>query len=354
MKRGKFAGILLAALSMVFLSPAATNIDCVSVSAVSEEMRVIPGGHAIGVALLSDGLVVVGTSDVDGNASPARKAGLRPGDVIQSANDIALTESEQLAEIVQENREIRLTAERDGKSLTFTAKPVYDPRQNAWRLGVWVRDSAAGLGTLTYYNPNSRQYGALGHAIADADTSILLPIAEGAIYPSTVIDVQPGKAGNPGELLGSFFDAQAELGTLESNTEYGIFGHMNMPIQNELYPEGIPVAKRDEVKVGSAQILTTLDDGVLRAYDCKITRLYDQATPSTRSMALKVTDPELLAVTGGIVQGMSGSPIVQDGKLVGAVTHVFVNDPSQGYGIYMDWMLAEAGETQGALPLDPA
>ena len=139
--------------------------------------------------------------------------------------------------------------------------------------------------------------------------------------------------------MGSFFGAETEMGSLEANTEFGIFGEMYVPIENPLYPDGLPAATRTEVQEGPAEILTTLDDGELRAYDCEITRLYDQYQPSTRSMVLQITDPELLDATGGIVQGMSGSPIVQNGKLIGAVTHVFVNDPTQGYGIYLEWML---------------
>ena len=314
------------------------RLKTVSVT-VEPERRLIPGGQSIGVALLTDGVVVVGASDVSGAASPARAAGLRPGDRILSVNGEKVQNAAHLTQLTQQGAPMEVLVEREGETAAYTISPVYDAENEVYRLGAWVRDSTAGLGTLTYFDPENGRYGALGHAITDVDTSIVLPIEQGAIYESNVIDIHRGTSGTPGELMGSFFGAETEMGSLETNTEFGIFGEMYAPIENPLYPDGLPAATRTEVQEGPAEILTTLDDGELRAYDCEITRLYDQYQPSTRSMVLQITDPELLDATGGIVQGMSGSPIVQNGKLIGAVTHVFVNDPTQGYGIYLDWML---------------
>ena len=185
----------------------------------------------------------------------------------------------------------------------------------------------------------------LGHAITDVDTGIVLPVGYGGIYESAVVDIEKGKSGEPGELLGQFFDAETQLGEVTDNTDFGIFGTTNEEIVNPLYPDGLPVGTRGDIHTGPAQLLTTLVDGEICAYDCEIVKLSDQDAPATRSMVIKVTDEALLQATGGIVQGMSGSPIVQNSKLVGAVTHVFINDPTQGYGIYIEWMLdaAESG-----------
>ena len=205
-----------------------------------------------------------------------------------------------------------------------------------------MRDSTAGIGTLSFYDPDDGGFGALGHAITDVDTGIVLPVGYGGIYESSVVDVNKGKSGEPGELLGQFFDAETQLGEVERNTDFGIFGTTNEAVENPLYPDGLPVGTRADVHVGPAQILTTLVDGEIRAYDCEIVKLTRQDEPSTRSMVIKITDEELLETTGGIVQGMSGSPIIQDGLIVGAVTHVFINDPAQGYGVYIEWMLDAA------------
>ena len=210
-------------------------------------------------------------------------------------------------------------------------------------MGVWVRQSTAGVGTLTFYDPESHGYGALGHAITDVDTGIAFPVGEGAVYENEVVQITRGAEGRPGELTGAFFEQEVVLGEIERNTDYGIFGGAEDALTDgALYPEGLPVGTRSDIHTGSAQILTTLDGGKVEAFDCEIEKLYDQSEPATRSMVVRITDPELLERTGGIVQGMSGSPILQDGRIVGAVTHVFVSDPTRGYGVYIEWMLDAA------------
>ena len=302
----------------------------------------IPGGHSLGVALLTEGVIVVGASDLGAAPSPARLAGLRAGDRIISVNGQTVESAGQLSSLVTDGQSCSLEIVRDEKALTLDITPARDPRDGSYRLGMWVRDSTAGIGTLTFYNPEDDSFGALGHAIADVDTGITLPVSQGGIYKSSVTDVNKGRQGAPGELLGQFFDADAQLGRIELNTDCGIFGRAETGFTNPLYPDGLPAAAREEVHPGPAQLLTTLTGGEITAYDCEIVRINRDDDASARSLLLEITDPGLLSETGGIVQGMSGSPIVQDGKLVGAVTHVLVNDPTRGYGIFIENMLEAA------------
>ncbi|NLF28437.1 MAG: SpoIVB peptidase [Clostridiales bacterium] len=311
---------------------------------VEAEKTLIPGGQSVGVAMLTEGVVVVGSSDIGNTPSPARIAGIKAGDRIVRVNDTDVTSAAQLQSLIGEGGEALIEVVRGEEVLVFDVEPVRDSRDGAYRLGAWVRDSTAGIGTLTFFDPVTEKFGALGHAITDVDTGIVLPVGYGGIYESSVVDVNKGKSGQPGELLGQFFDVETQLGEVKKNTDFGIFGTINDPLVNPLYPNGLLVGTRADVHVGAAQLLTTLVDGKIRAYDCEIVKLTEQSVPTTRSMVVKITDDGLLDATGGIVQGMSGSPIVQDGRLVGAVTHVFINDPAQGYGIYIEWMLDAARE----------
>lgn len=309
---------------------------------VQDERRLIPGGQSVGVAINADGVVVIGASDLGNTPSPARLAGLRAGDVIATVNGQAVECAEQFPSLVG-GEKARIRVVRDGEAMDFDIEPALDSRDGAYRLGVWVRDSTAGVGTLTYYDPQSGGFGALGHAITDVDTGILMPVGEGAIYENRVVDVTPGLEGSPGELTGDFFLTGHAVGEVDVNSECGIFGSADEKFENSLYPDGLPTAVRNEVQPGPATLLTTLSDGVLREYECEIERINPYSSGNTRSMVIRITDEELVAKTGGIVQGMSGSPIIQNGKLVGAVTHVLVNDPTRGYGIFIENMLDAAG-----------
>ena len=295
---------------------------------------------------------MVGSSDVGKTPSPAYQAGIRAGDRIVRVGDTPVTGSEQLRSLIAGGGEAVLEVARGDETMTVSVEPALDPADGAYRLGAWVRDSTAGIGTLSFYDPDSGAFGALGHAITDVDTGIVLPVGYGGIYESSVVDISKGKSGEPGELQGQFFDAGTQLGEVTSNTDFGIFGMTEEAIANPLYPDGLPVGTRGDIHVGKAQLLTTLVDGQVRAYECEITKLSAQDEPATRSMVIKVTDETLLQATGGIVQGMSGSPIVQDSKLVGAVTHVFINDPTQGYGVYIEWMLDAAERSEPGLPVN--
>ncbi len=314
---------------------------------VGEARTVVPGGQSVGIAMTTRGVVVVGLSDPGGTvASPARLAGVRPGDVVTDVDGEALTSAADLSERVSAGRSVTLTIQRGGRALSVPVTPVQDGSGKS-RLGLWVRDSTAGVGTLTFFDPESGVYGALGHAITDADTGVILPIDSGSLIESRITEIERGEKGKPGELIGRFGAASPVLGTIDANGSRGIYGKIDGKVVNALYPNGVPVMASGEVRPGRAQLLTTLDERGVRAYECEIVRLTDSES-SERGFVVHVTDPELLARTGGIVQGMSGSPILQNGKLAGAVTHVFVSDPTQGYGIFIENMLDAAREKSAA------
>ena len=309
---------------------------------VSQQRVLIPGGKSLGIAVATEGMVLVGASDLGSLASPARTAGLKPGDVITAVDGQAVRSAEELLALLEAGEPAALTVVRNDKEKQFSLTPAADPRDGRARIGAWVRSSTAGVGTLTFIDPETGRFGALGHAISDADTGILMPIADGAIYESEIVRITKGERGAPGELVGDFLTDEREIGTVEKNNITGIYGTYSAADLSSLpYPEGLPVGRREEVHPGPAEILTTLDDGV-HSYAVEIERVEPDSGSPERSFVIRVTDEELLERTGGIVQGMSGSPIVQNGKLVGAVTHVLVNDPTRGYGIFIENMLEAA------------
>ena len=314
-----------------------------------QEKRLMPGGEAVGVALATRGVLVVGVSDVAGE-SPAQQAGLRAGDVIESVDGREVTGSAHLTQLVSasEGKPLLIRFRRDGAARAVTLAPVRDASSGQYRIGAWVRDSTAGVGTLSYYDPADGVYGALGHAVNDGDTGKLLPVREGALMLADIVSVKKGVRGTPGELRGSFLKKQTVLGDIRENTALGIYGVLDAPYVNPLYPDGLPVGYQESVRLGPATILSTVDGEGMKAYQAEIIQASRQTAPAQKSMILKVTDPALLAKTGGIVQGMSGSPIIQNGRLIGAVTHVLVDDPTQGYGLYIEWMLETAEKTDQA------
>jgi len=312
---------------------------------VSEEKRLIPGGQAVGVAMRTQGVLVVGVTDLQGGDSPARLCGIRPGDMIYRMNGQDVRSAEELTAIVNQSggKGVQVDFLREGVEKTTVMTPQKDESTGAVRMGAWVRDSTAGVGTLSFYDPETSSYGALGHAITDGDTGQVLSVGEGQILQADVVGVQKGLRGSPGELKGSFLREPVTLGDIRSNGILGIYGQMKQPAASALYPEGLPIGLRSGVHTGPAIILSTVDASGVQAFDVEITRVNPQSEPAPKSMVIRVTDPDLLEKTGGIVQGMSGSPIIQDGRIIGAVTHVFVSDPCQGYGLYIDWMLGAAG-----------
>lgn len=298
----------------------------------------IPVGHTIGIKLFSEGVVVVGLAEVEtekGRVTPGADCGLRVGDVIEEVNGREVSSSEEFASSIQCGGTVRLGVSRQGEELTLAAEPVRG-EDGAYRLGAWVRDSIAGIGTVTFYDPATGAFGALGHGVTDSDTGLLMPLGDGAVMGSTVKAVKRGAPGAPGELRGDF-DLTHDMGTLHANTERGVFGTLD---GGGFAGKAVPVAASAEIRPGPAVILSNVEGDRVEAYDIEIVRVLRQQ--DTRDLLIQVTDDRLIQKTGGIVQGMSGSPIMQNGKLVGAVTHVMVNDPTRGYGIFIENMLTAA------------
>ena len=293
---------------------------------ISPEKRLIPGGQALGVAMRTEGVLIVGVSDVEAGVSPARAAGLQAGDVIRSVDGSPVTTAESLTALMNQSggKTVHIAYIRQGENRTALLTPHRDASTGAIRLGAWVRDSTAGVGTLSFYDPDTGRYAALGHAITDGDTGSVLSVSEGQVLRADIVAVQKGQKGAPGELKGSFLREGEVLGDIRRNTILGIYGALNKPAENPLYPAGLPIGLRSGVHTGAATILSSVDGTGVHEYAVEITRVNQQSAPAPKSMVIRVTDERLLSVTGGIVQGMSGSPIIQDGRLVGAVTHVCV------------------------------
>ncbi len=309
----------LAVCLLLLLQASAAVPDCL-----------IPGGNTVGLSLELDGVSVVEFSD-----DMAQNAGLRCGDLIVAVEHKPISTVAELQEAVgnANGRPLRLTVRRDGEERQFKLAPMNTAQGP--RLGILVRDKLMGIGTLTYYNADDGSFGALGHGVNNADNGALLPVKEGMLLPSAVDSVQRGKAGAPGALRGSLCGRES-CGEICKNTPQGIFG--TMPPKES---PALPVASADVVKKGNAEILSNVQGTEVRSYTVQILELYPSDSHD-RNLLLQVTDPELLNLTGGIVQGMSGSPIIQDGKLIGAVTHVLIDDPTQGYGIFIENMLDAA------------
>lgn len=297
----------------------------------------VPVGETVGIEAATDGLLVASLSKVEtavGECCPSADAGILPGDIIIRVGSTDISCAEDFANAVSalNGESAELTVMRDEKTLQLSVTPVQDT-SGAWRLGLWLRSGVSGIGTVTYYDPATGEYGALGHSINDADTGVLLPISEGSICDATVSDVKRGERGEAGELRGSY-DASNAIGTVEENTTHGIFGTSSGGFDGE----PVPVASPDEITDGPAVIRANVSGDEVCEYDVEISR--DSA--NSERLLVTVTDPELLSATGGIVQGMSGSPILQDGKLIGAVTHVLISDPTRGYGVTISAMLDAA------------
>jgi len=312
-------------------------------TALAAGRELVPMGTTVGIELKTPGVIVVGLEASGGGTrateSPAAKAGILPGDMIVRLGGDNVTSAETFLSLVSEldGGDTAVTVVRDGKTMQFTVKPLVT--EDTVRLGLWVRDSITGVGTMTFYDPDSGAYGALGHSVNDSESNAILPLGSGSITDATVVDVHIGETGKPGELCG-VFDLNSRTGSILSNTNAGIFGITARSGNAPPLRDAIPTASEDEVHTGAATILSNVSGRDVGEYSVEITRIYRGET-SGRSLMLKITDPALLEKTGGIVQGMSGSPIIQDGKLVGAVTHVLVSDPTKGYGILIDDMLAE-------------
>ena len=305
---------------------------------------VIPGGEAVGVKLYTEGLLVVYVSEVTGadgvQYSPAKDAGIRENDRILKVDGKDIGSNEEFTDYINAKKStVRLTVARNEEITETDAVPVISGADGKYKLGIWVRDSTAGIGTLTFYNPQNNSFAALGHAICDSDTLSILKLADGSLMNCSVISAKKGEYGNPGELKGSI--SGGEIGKILINDSFGIYGELNNCSLVD-GKEPIEVSTRFQVKEGPALILCDVDGGGAKEYAVEISKVSKSARSDNKGMVITVTDEELLEKTGGIVQGMSGSPILQNGRIVGAVTHVFVNDPTRGYGIFIENMLSEA------------
>ena len=326
------------ARTTAFVLAFAMFIMGVPVSASAESSTVILGGQPFGVKFYNDGVMVIELEEFfNGNhyVCPAKEGGLQVDDVIKKVNGIEIKTNEDLQETATGcgGKGMSFIIERDGKELCKTVKPQANT-VGTYLLGAWVRDSCAGIGTVTYYNPDDNYFAALGHGICDRDTGAMMPLGEAEIVGAS-ISSEKSSTGKAGSLNGYFNDKT--LGTVTTNTINGIYGTI---IDNSyLNGDKLEIAEFDEIQTGDAQLFTTINGERPESYDLKITSIRNDDPRNNENYVIKVTDKRLLDECGGIVQGMSGSPIVQNGKLIGAVTHVFLNNPEEGYGVAAQFMV---------------
>ena len=304
-----------------------------------DDVRVYVGGVPFGIKFATKGATVMGFEDECLN--PAYRAGLRLHDIITKVNGKEISSASEISAAVENGREVELTCLRAGKEYKIKFKPKYSESDKKYTVGLWLKDSGAGIGTITYVMEDG-SFGGLGHGICESETGALTPIANGSVLGVTINGLAKGQRGVPGELKGYF--NSSKIGALYKNTEVGVFGALaEIPeaVKGKLYSLGL----KDELKEGKATIICTLDDNERREYSIEIYNINRNAQ-GNKCFSIKITDPELLSKTGGIVQGMSGSPIIQNGKLVGAVTHVLINDPTSGYGIFIENMLTAMADAE--------
>ena len=311
-----------------------------AVTCAATERTLVPVGKTVGIKLFSHGVMVVRLSEVEtqaGSISPAERCGLRVGDIITEMQGRSVNTIEEVEAVLRDadGAPLALQVSRNGKALRMTTRAARCCADGSYKLGAWVRDSMAGIGTVTWYDPQTRRFAALGHGVTDVDTGQLIPLKSGAVMPASVSGVMRGGQGCPGQLHGSF-DLSHDLGSLTANSSRGIFG---TAYDDSFAGKPVPVARRSEVKTGTASILCNIEGTDVQEYDVEILRIYPESASECQNLMIQVTDEALLSATGGVIQGMSGSPILQNGALVGALTHVLVNDPTRGYGILAEKML---------------
>jgi len=299
----------------------------------------IPSGMPFGIKMLMNGVMVVKTGDIltpSGTISPAEKAGIIPGDIIQSVNGETVFSNSDIDSITSASNgnDIILCITRNGQKKEIKIQPAYSSESGRYKLGIWVRDSSAGIGTVTYYDRSTGRFGGLGHPVCDSDTGQIVPLSSGEVMDVFISGVKKGVPGNPGELTG-YFTSHDSCGSLSINNRYGVFGNID---DDYACHQEIPMAMKHEVKKGPAEIYSTTYGNEPEKYSIEIREINYSTDDSSKNMVIHITDPRLLKKSGGIVQGMSGSPIIQNGKLIGAVTHVFVNDPSSGYAVFCESM----------------
>ena len=310
----------------------------------AENGTVYASGNTVGIYMETEGVLIIDTGEImteQGTSQDPAKNIVKPGDYIVAFNEQKVTSKQELIEDIShlDGDDVTLDLLREGQEVPVSLTPVKDTNGD-YKLGIWVRDNTQGIGTLTFVDKEGN-YGALGHGISDVDTGELLHISEGSLYQAEVLGIQKGESGSPGELSGLIrYEPGRVLGNIDINSKNGIYGHI-FAGKEGMFLKKMPVAYKQELKTGPASLLCCVN-GKVQEYQAEITRIDMNHEDTNKSFVLHVTDPELLEATGGIVQGMSGSPIIQDGKLVGAVTHVLVNDPTRGYGIFIENMLEAA------------
>ena len=311
---------------------------------VIPKTTVIPLGKAIGMKMYTKGVLVVGMSEIEGQ-KPYENSGIETGDKIVEVNNVKINNTEELIACVNSSKgeSIEITYISDNEEEVANMSPV-KTGENEYKLGLWVRDAAAGVGTLTFYEPSTGEFGALGHGINDVDTYQLIDIANGELVTTNIINIVKGEDGTPGEIRG-VIDGGSTIGSIYKNTNYGVYGkvidtsRLNLSKNNE-----IEVANRSEITTGKAEIMCELEDGKIEKYEIEIQKIFLENNQDNKSMLIKVTDEDLIEKTGGIIQGMSGAPIIQNGKFIGAVTHVLVNDSKMGYAVFADLMIKQMRE----------
>lgn len=311
---------------------------------VIPKVNVIPLGNAIGLKLYTEGVLIVGMSEIEGKR-PYEFSGIKEGDRIISIDNKKIETTEDLIETVNSSKgkEVSIKYVRENSEEVTNITPV-QTKQNEYKLGLWVRDAAAGVGTASFYIPSTGMFASLGHGITDIDTGDLITISNGELVSTNIVSIQKGEKGKPGEIKGSI-EGSSKIGEVYKNTSFGIFGKVSNKNSLKVTESEMEILNRDEIKKGKAQIICELEDGKKEHYDIEIQRIYTANNKDNKSMLIKITDERLLEKTGGIIQGMSGSPIIQNGKFVGAVTHVLVNDPTTGYGVFADMMLKQMMQT---------
>ena len=307
---------------------------------------VIPVGNLAGVKLYTNGVLVVGMSEIQGDDNrmykPYEETGIEEGDTIVAINDSTIHSTEDLIQCVNMSlgNELEIEYVRDNQTMQCSMTPVKTADEQ-YKLGLWVRDSAAGVGTVTFYEPSTKSFAALGHGIVDIDTEQLINISSGEFVTTKILNIQKGEKGEPGRIRGTI-DNQQNIGVISKNTRFGIYGVVdNVLALNLNNSKELEVALRDEIQTGKAKILCTLENGKTEEYEIEIEEIYKDNNYDNKSMKIKVTDNRLIEKTGGIIQGMSGSPIIQNNKFVGAITHVLVNNPQEGYAVFGDIMIKQ-------------
>lgn len=335
MKKRTISFFAIIAFSVMAMLSVTLSDNAVTADADIQKLRLVPCGNTIGIKIESDGVVVVGTTELSEGGNISEK--LKKGDIIVKANETEINSTEELKAALESisGDTVKFEVIRNGETINLEVTPTENPYDGTRLIGAWVRDSAAGIGTMTWYNPENGRYGALGHGITDSDTGGRYGIGKGEIVQVSVTGAYKGEVGTPGLITGDFLDYE---GTIDTNSEFGIGGYVE---NSWMLPQREPmeISTQNEVKIGQAEILCCINGTEVQSFSAEIEKLRYYDTKSSKNFVVHINDKRIIEKTGGIVQGMSGSPIIQNGKIVGAVTHVFVNDPTRGYGIFIENML---------------